>query len=116
MKKVIRLTETDLVRLVKRVIKENSDSDFSDWLENQKGPDLPARRVAYCVAVKDCLNEKYGNNYDNAPEEFKGLVRVSNCFSTGGGVLRDKVLGAKRNKNNDTATIELLDCLSENRF
>jgi hypothetical protein len=114
MKKVIRLTETDLVRLVKRVIKENSDSDFSDWLENQKGYD--AKNI-YCVAVQDCLDNKYKNNYDNAPEKFKGLVRVSNCFYNGRGKLRDKVLAAKRTINtSDTTTIELLDCLSRNDF
>ena len=30
MKKIIRLTESDLTRIVKRVIKENEDDDFSE--------------------------------------------------------------------------------------
>ena len=126
MKKVIRLTENDLVRLVKRVIKETSELSFSTWLENQKGHDL---KTAYCVAVKDCLNDNNYKNYDDAPEEFKQLVRISHCFyHGGGGILRNKVLAAKRTirekvvrekrttSPSETATITLLDYLSNNRF
>jgi hypothetical protein len=44
MKKVVRLTESDLVRLVKRIIKEDNDSwelKYRDWANNQSGnPEL----------------------------------------------------------------------------
>ena len=96
-------------------------------MENQKGHDL---KTAYCVVVKDCLNDNNYKNYDDAPEEFKQLVRISHCFYNygGGGTLSAKVLAAKgtirekvvREKRttspSETATITLLDCLSNNRF
>ena len=114
MKKIIRLTESDLTRIVKRVIKETSESGFSDWLTKQSGFDA---KGVYCVAVQDCLDNNNYKNYDDAPEKFKGLVRVSNCFYNGRGKLRDKVLGAMRTLNtSDTTTETLLNCLSKNNF
>jgi predicted SprT family Zn-dependent metalloprotease len=34
MKKIVRLTESDLVRLVKRVIKEQEEDEFSTYMED----------------------------------------------------------------------------------
>ena len=78
MRKVIRLTESDLVRLVKRVIKETSGPSFSAWLEEKSN----IRGVgAYCITVENALDKNgYRNKYDDAPEEFKRFVKDTDCF------------------------------------
>jgi len=115
MKKIIRLTETDLVRLVKRVIKETSEPGFSAWLEentNTRGSG------SYCIKIQEVLDSNnYRNNHDAAPEEFKRLVRTSNCFynSSSGGLQSVQVKKAMQMVT-DEATKTLLGKLSQNKF
>lgn len=117
MKKVIRLTENDLSRIVRRVIKETSGPSFSAWLEQQQGIHT---KGAYCVAIQDCLDDNgYRNNYDNAPEEFKKLVQTYDCFYNASyrGLQKDKVKEVMDTKTiSDTKTKTLLNWLLKNNF
>jgi uncharacterized protein CbrC (UPF0167 family) len=116
MKKVIRLTENDLSRIVRRVIKETSGPGFSAWLEQQMGVHT---KGAYCVVIQDCLDNNGYENYDDAPEEFKKLVQTYDCFYNASyrGLLKDKVKEVMRTRTiSDTKTKTLLNYLLNNNF
>jgi len=109
MTKVIRLTEIDLVRLVKRVIKETSEPGFSSWLEENSN----MQRVGpFCMSVQRALDGNgYKNRYDTAPEEFKQLVKNSMCFQNSSifGTHDDNVkVKEALQKSKDNDTIKLL--------
>ena len=65
MKKIIRLTESDLARIVKRVIKEQTESPMEKFME-------------------DCLNKKYYPKYilgsSSTEQKFHYRVALSDCL------------------------------------
>ena len=115
MKKIIRLTESDLVKLVKRVIKETSEPGFSDWLEENSN----IRNLGgFCIQVQNSLDKNgYRNNYDAAPKEFKQLVQETRCFYSSMGKQNDKVKEVMKTRNiSDMNTKKLLNWLVKNDF
>lgn len=68
MKKVIRLTENDLARIVKRVIREQSIK--FGWSYDEEGPVSPVSK---------------GECYQNTPGKYKNIIRIldqSNALNT----------------------------------
>jgi glycerol-3-phosphate cytidylyltransferase-like family protein len=58
MKKVIRLTESDLVRIVKRVISEQpTDSKAKSMAMNKKSITKPGQGGKYCFSDSDLIKE-----------------------------------------------------------
>ena len=57
MKKVIRLTESDLVRIVKRVLKENETKTLKDILRNKET--LSHLKGMYVKVIDGTFTEKY---------------------------------------------------------
>ena len=57
MKKVIRLTESDLIRIVKRVIKENETRTLKDILRNKET--LSHLKSMYVKVLNGPFTEKY---------------------------------------------------------
>lgn len=43
MKRITRLTESDLMRIIKRVIKEQEDDDIQTWMDFDKKYPMPSR-------------------------------------------------------------------------
>ena len=79
MKKVIRLTESDLTRIVNRVIKENEDDDFSE--HEWKYREMNKNGIAQVVVVPATGAEQFAKFiYDKVSEfikiETEGRVRV----------------------------------------
>lgn len=74
MKKIIRLTESDLTRIVRRIIKENEEEDFSDldntlydgledeeWGETDKGEE---RLIDLIYDARHILEDEFGYDFD----------------------------------------------------
>ena len=94
MKKVIRLTESDLVRLVKRVINEKQgitsswESKYTDWATNRSGnPELAMKLMSRYwdlknhpempVKYKDFNNLKDANELQDLIDEMEEAVRIN---------------------------------------
>jgi hypothetical protein len=100
MKKIIRLTESDLVRLVKRVIKEQSETTTSSGEKQVSGP---FSKKGYEV-VKYYVYEKGGKFYiymtnasQKTPKLFDGTIYNNN----GKGYNNQKEAEAKINAINN---------------
>jgi hypothetical protein len=63
MKRIVRLTESDLARIVKRVIKENEDEDENFW-DNIKGFDFggPKDFTALLSDISDLIDDSESAN------------------------------------------------------
>jgi len=63
MKRIVRLTESDLSRIVKRVIKENEDEDENFW-DNIKGFDFggPKDFTALLSDISDLIDDSESAN------------------------------------------------------
>lgn len=87
MKKVIRLTESDLVRIVKRVINEqtNVDPNKDKYLQ-----DTIFNIVNYANSIVNSLNQKYPNakidTFQTKRVELKGQNPPSVCYEIKWGV------------------------------
>jgi hypothetical protein len=94
MKRIIRLTESDLVRLVKRVINEKQgitsswESKYTDWAKNRSGnPELAMNLMSRYwdlknhpempVKYKDFNNLKDANELQDLIDEMEEAVRIN---------------------------------------
>jgi hypothetical protein len=94
MKRIIRLTESDLVRLVKRVINEKQgitsswESKYTDWATNRSGnPELAMNLMSRYwdlknhpempVKYKDFNNLKDANELQDLIDEMEEAVRIN---------------------------------------
>jgi len=94
MKRIIRLTESDLVRLVKRVINENQSMNsswalkFTDWAKNRSSnPELAMRLMSRYwdlknhpempVKYKDFNNLKDAEELQDLIDEMEEAVRIN---------------------------------------
>jgi hypothetical protein len=115
MAKVVRLTESDLVRLVKKVIEEQSQSintnkqksPFMTWLDNNR----QIRGTGVVInAIEECLKKNGYSNYDSAPEEFKSIILRTEGFAYGKKFDGDSIGRV------DVRTKKLLDCMKQNDY
>jgi hypothetical protein len=94
MKRIIRLTESDLVRLVKKVINEKQgitsswESKYTDWATNKSGnPELAMQLMSRYwdlknhpempVKYKDFNNLKDANELQDLIDEMEEAVRIN---------------------------------------
>jgi len=94
MKRIIRLTESDLVRLVKKVINEKQgitsswESKYTDWATNKSGnPELAMQLMSRYwdlknhpempVKYKDFNNLKDANELQDLIDEMEESVRIN---------------------------------------
>ena len=91
MKKIVRLTESDLTRIVKRVISERfneSESDYEQYLDTLDNIMRTAERADDCIELEDLLNdaqilnmeidndmEFQGDDYDNLSLRCYDLIQ-----------------------------------------
>jgi len=68
MKKVVRLTERDLTRIVKKVISEENEFEFFDEFEQSKSQELAKE---FIEDVKKELNRPYMARFVNFDEKRK---------------------------------------------
>ena len=107
MAKIVRLTESDLTRLIKRVIKEQKKSRFMTFLDNNR----EIRGTgAVIVAIERCLKKNGFSNPDSAPEEFKSIVIKTDAFGYG-----NRHMGDFSNTT-DVRTKKLLNCMKQNDY
>ncbi len=67
MKKIIRLTEKDLTRLVKRVIKEKEGLDIDDYADDTDSITIPIMRMLKPI------HKKYGS--EGVVDFLTGIIR-----------------------------------------
>jgi hypothetical protein len=75
MKKVVRLTESDLVRLVKKVIKEQEFEDDEFEMGMDMGPD--------CDEIIDAMNdifEDFKKYFDHSSPDTKSILGASDMY------------------------------------
>ena len=85
MKKVIRLTESDLTRIVKRIIKENKEKTLQDLIEDAK--DILENELEFSIDYIDEMNEfeivdslrDYG--YDELVNEIEYLMEEEGFYN-----------------------------------
>ena len=107
MKKIVRLTESDLTRLVKRVIEEQKKSPFMTFLDDNR----EIQHIGSCImAIEECLKKNGFSNPDSAPEEFKSIVLKTEAFSYGKRYLGDF------SGTTDVRTKKLLNCMKQNDY
>jgi hypothetical protein len=91
MKKIVRLTESDLTRIVKRVISERfneSEGDYEQYLDTLDNIMRTAERADDCTELEDLLNdaqilnmeidndmEFQGDDYDNLALRCYDLIQ-----------------------------------------
>lgn len=111
MKKVIRLTENDLERIVKRVIKEQQvKQSFSKWLESKKN----IRGTGSMIdVIKDCLKRNGYSNPDMAPEKFKELCIMTEAFGYGA-KMNPKVINLLNSL--DSKSKKIISCLKHQDY
>ena len=78
-KKIVKLTENDLVRIIEKVVKENKESELDELLTLDLGDDFEDDEE-YDLAdspwdTKDVLNARMArrlrNNHDYLPDEYE---------------------------------------------
>jgi hypothetical protein len=74
MKRIVRLTESDLTRIVKRVIKENEDEDENFW-DSIKGFDFggPKDFTAILSDISDLID--YSENVNDFEMKYKQFTK-----------------------------------------
>ena len=75
MKKVVRLTESDLVRLVKKVIKENEFEDDEFEMDMGMGSD--------CDEIIDAMNnifQDFKKYFDHSSPDTKSILGASDMY------------------------------------
>ena len=77
MKKIVRLTENDLTRIVKRVLKEQVDNNTPEFIEDvllNKFFNKVAPNNKYINNVKSYLKDLSGTSFDSKMEQIKNAL------------------------------------------
>jgi hypothetical protein len=112
-KKVIRLTETDLVRIIKRVVSEDVNSDtiskkYVDFMNQNRDVHTIG---AYIIAIEDCLESNGYKNTNMIPDTFKKIILKTNAFmnvSRSRGDDLDLMINLS-----DSKTRKLIECMNK---
>ncbi len=72
MKKIIRLTETDLTRIVKKIIKENNESEMVDCIA--KAYELSLGDVIKLLPCKKCQEDPSPENMEACANAVRDVV------------------------------------------
>ena len=111
MAKIVRLTEQDLVRLVKKVISEQTKpSSFTNFLNHNR--DFRGINVRI-IAIEDCLKKNGYSNPEMAPEAFKSIIIATHAFDY---TYKFDNKIKQTLKSADAKTQKLLNCIKQNDY